>query len=201
MMNYEANPFRDYESITIDEQKDQTSSLLNLVTEEQRPLRICMNNGKEFLLFPQDLLAPICDSDFRLILLSAMRYAMGRNTCMPAVFSDYIKRHIRFILSATFGFWTISFLRWLPMIFGGTSKTTQSMRQIRIFGRAFLMHSKQSRERVLRIKQGRLCLARHAGSPRFECQSKNIHDKITTKVNGVSLAGRRYFPLLRYAFP
>ena len=35
MMNYEANPFRDYESITIDEQKDQTSSLLNLVTEEQ----------------------------------------------------------------------------------------------------------------------------------------------------------------------
>ena len=94
-MNYEANPFRDYESITIDEQKDQTSSLLNLVTEEQRPLRICMNNGKEFLLFPQDLLAPICDSDFRLILLSAMRYAMGRNTCMPMVVADYIKRHIQ----------------------------------------------------------------------------------------------------------
>ena len=55
-----------------------------------------MNNGKEFLLCPQDLLAPICDADFRLILLSAMRYAMGRNTYMPAVVSDYIKRHIRF---------------------------------------------------------------------------------------------------------
>lgn len=97
MMNYEASPFQDYESITIDELKDQASSLLNLVTDEQRPLRVCMNNGKEFLLFPQDLLAPICDSDFRLILLSAMRYAMGRNTCMPAVVSDYIKRHIRFL--------------------------------------------------------------------------------------------------------
>ena len=81
-MNYEVNPFQDYESITIDELKDQTNSLLNLVTEEQRPLRVFMNNGKEFLLFPQDLLAPICDSDFRLILLSAMRYAMGRNTCI-----------------------------------------------------------------------------------------------------------------------
>ncbi len=46
--------------------------------------------------------------DFRLILLSAMRYAMGRNTYVPAVVSDYIKR--------IFGFWTISFLRWLPMI-------------------------------------------------------------------------------------
>ena len=97
MMNYEVNPFQDYESITIDELKDQANSLLNLVTEEQRPLRVCMNNGKEFLLFPQDLLAPICDSDFRLILLSAMRYAMGRNTCMPVVVSDYIKRHIRLL--------------------------------------------------------------------------------------------------------
>ena len=77
MMNYEVNPFQDYESITVDELKGQANSLLNLVTEEQRPLRVCMNNGKEFLLFPQDLLAPICDSDFRLILLSAMRYAMG----------------------------------------------------------------------------------------------------------------------------
>ena len=97
MMNYEVNSFQNYESITIDELKDQANSLLNLVTEEQRPLRVCMNNGKEFLLFPQDLLAPICDSDFRLILLSAMRYAMGKNTCMPVVVSDYIKRHIRLL--------------------------------------------------------------------------------------------------------
>ncbi len=96
-MNYEVNPFQDYESITINELKDQANSLLNLVTEEQQPLRVCMNNGKEFLLFPQDLLAPICDSDFRLILLSAMRYAMGRNTYMPVVVSNYIKRHIRLL--------------------------------------------------------------------------------------------------------
>ena len=58
MMNYEVNPFQDYESIAVDELKDQANSLLNLVTEEQRPLRVCMNNGKEFLPFPQDLLAP-----------------------------------------------------------------------------------------------------------------------------------------------
>ena len=80
MMNYEVSQFQNYGSITIDELKDQANSLLNLVTEDQRPLRVFMNNGKEFLLFPQDLLAPICDSDFRLILLSAMRYAMGKNT-------------------------------------------------------------------------------------------------------------------------
>ena len=96
-MNYEVNPFQDYESITVDELKDQANSLLNLVAEEQRPLRVCMNNGKEFLLFPQDLPAPICDSDFRLILLSAMRYAMGRNTCMSVVVADYIKHHIQLL--------------------------------------------------------------------------------------------------------
>ena len=97
MMNYEASPFQNYEPITIDELKDQANSLLNLVTEEQRPLRVCMNNGKKFLLFPQNLLDPVCDSDFRLILLSAMRYAMGRNTCMPMVVADYIKRHIQLL--------------------------------------------------------------------------------------------------------
>ena len=96
-MNYKVNPYQNYGLITIDGLKGRTSNLLNLVTEEQRPLRVCMNNGKEFLLFPQDLLAPICDSDFRLILLSAMRYAMGKNTCMPVVVSDYIKRHIRLL--------------------------------------------------------------------------------------------------------
>ena len=96
-MNYEVNPFQDYESITVDELKDQVNSLLNLVTEERRPLRVFMNNGKEFLLFPQDLLALICDSDFRLILLSAMRYAMGRNTCMPVVISNYIKHRIQIL--------------------------------------------------------------------------------------------------------
>ena len=97
MMNYKVNPYQNYGLITIDELKERTSNLLNLVTEEQRPLCVCMNNSKEFLLFPQDLLAPVCDSDFRLILLSAMRYAMGRNTCMPVVISNYIKHHIQIL--------------------------------------------------------------------------------------------------------
>ena len=96
-MNYESDTFQDYESITIDELKEQTNNLLDWVTEKQHPLRVFMNDGKVLLLFPQELLAPICDSDFRLILLSAMRYAMGRNTCMPMVVSDYIKRHIHLL--------------------------------------------------------------------------------------------------------
>ena len=96
-MNYESSPFQDYASISVDDLKDQANSLLNLVTEEQRPLRVFMNNGKECLLFPQDILAPISDPDFRLILLSAVRYAMGRKTHMPSVVADYIKRHLQLL--------------------------------------------------------------------------------------------------------
>ena len=96
-MNYENSPFQDYASISVDDLKDQANSLLNLVTEDQRPLRVFMDNGKECLLFPQDVLAPISDPDFRLILLSAMRYAMGRKTHMPSVIADYIKRHLQLL--------------------------------------------------------------------------------------------------------
>lgn len=93
-MNYEVKPFQDRKSITIDELKSQPSKLLEQATKEQRPLRVAMEDGREFLMSPQELLAPLCDNDFCLIVLSAMRYAMGRNTYMPLVVSDYIKRHI-----------------------------------------------------------------------------------------------------------
>lgn len=96
-MNYEEKLFQDCKSITIDELKGHTSELLNQAAKDWQPLRVAMEDGKEFLLFPQELLAPLCDNDFRLIVLSAMRYAMGRNTYMPLVVTDYIKRHIRLL--------------------------------------------------------------------------------------------------------
>lgn len=96
-MNCEVKPFQDCKSITIDELKGHTSELLDWVTAERQPLRVSMKDGKQFLLFPQELLALLCDNDFRLIVLSAMRYAMGRNTYMPLVVTYYIKRHIRLL--------------------------------------------------------------------------------------------------------
>ena len=96
-MNYEVKPFQDRKSITIDELKSQPSKLLEQATKEQRPLRVAMEDGREFLMPPQELLAPLCDNDFRLIVLSAMRYAMVRNTYMPLVVAGYIKRHIRLL--------------------------------------------------------------------------------------------------------
>ena len=57
-MNYESSPFQGYSSISVDDLKDQANSLLNLVTEEQRPLRVFMNNGKEFFSFSAGYACP-----------------------------------------------------------------------------------------------------------------------------------------------
>ena len=43
-MNYDVKLFHDYEAITIDDLKDKTNSLLNLMAEEQRPLRQGVSN-------------------------------------------------------------------------------------------------------------------------------------------------------------
>ena len=156
-MNYKASPFQNYESITIDELKDQANSLLNLVTEEQRPLRVCMNNGKEFLLFPQNLLDPVCDSDFRLILLSAMRYAMGRNTCMPMVVADYIKRHIQ-LLDDKFLVLAADEIRRHLEDYAEHEPNPN-------LWHAFWVHLRQSRESVPLVRQEKSDCAQPAGSP------------------------------------
>ena len=92
-MYFETKPFHDYEAITINELKDQTNSLLNLVTEELRPLTVTMENEKEFLLFPRELLEPLYDHDFRLILVAAMRYAMGKNTLFSTLLPVILRNH------------------------------------------------------------------------------------------------------------
>lgn len=51
-MNYEVKPFQDRKSITIDELKSQLSKLLEQATKEQRPLRVAMEDGREFLTPP-----------------------------------------------------------------------------------------------------------------------------------------------------
>lgn len=48
-------------------------------------------------MFPRDLLAPLYDRDFRLVLLAALRYAMGRSTYMSMVVADYIKHHLQLL--------------------------------------------------------------------------------------------------------
>lgn len=53
-MSYEVKPFQGCESITLEALKDQADSLLNMVTEEQRTLRVSTKDGEEVLLFPRN---------------------------------------------------------------------------------------------------------------------------------------------------
>lgn len=71
--------------------------MLNLVTEELRPLTVTMASNKQILLFPKELLESIYDLDFHMILLAAMRYAMGKHTFIPLTVDNYIRRHIRLL--------------------------------------------------------------------------------------------------------
>lgn len=96
-MHYETKHFDEYGSITIHDLRNKSNSLLNLVTEELRPLTVTMTNGKQILLFPKELLEPIYDLDFHMILLAAMRYAMGKRTFTPLTVDKYIRRHIRLL--------------------------------------------------------------------------------------------------------
>lgn len=112
---------------------------------------------------------------------------------MPVVVANYIKRHIRLLDDKFLVLAADDIRRHLEDY--AEHEPNPNLWQ------GLLMHLKQGRARVPLVRQGRLGLARPAGSPRFECQSKNIHDKITRKVNNVFLAGRRYFPLLRVSFP
>lgn len=61
-MNYEVKPFQDCKSITIDELKSQPSRLLNQATNERQPLRVAMEDGREFLMFPQEHLVKCTQS-------------------------------------------------------------------------------------------------------------------------------------------
>lgn len=137
-MKFETKPFDDYESITLNELKDKTNSLLNLVTEELRPLTVTMKNGKEFLLFPRELLEPLYDQDFRAILLSAKRYSMGRWTYMPQVVADYIKRYVRLLDDKFLALAVNDIRRHL--------EDYVSMSRIQICGRSYWSRSKRSRE-------------------------------------------------------
>ena len=112
---------------------------------------------------------------------------------MPMVVADYIKRHIQ-LLDDKFLVLAADEIRRHLEDYAEHEPNPNLWHD--------LLGALETEQRARATHQAReSSLARPAGSPRFECQSKNIHDKITTKVNGVSLAGRRSFPLLRYAFP
>lgn len=51
-------------------------------------------SGKSAIVMPCDWIAVAEDQDFRLMLLSAVRYSLGRHTYMPDVISRYVDKHM-----------------------------------------------------------------------------------------------------------
>lgn len=51
-------------------------------------------SGRSAMVMPVDWISTNEDQDFRLMLLSAVRYSLGRHTYMPDVISRYVDKHM-----------------------------------------------------------------------------------------------------------
>ena len=58
-------------------------------------------SGKSAIVMPCDWITVAEDQDFRLMLLSAVRYSLGRHTYMPDVISRYVDKHMETLDEAT----------------------------------------------------------------------------------------------------
>ena len=54
-------------------------------------------SGQSVIVMPRDWISVTEDQDFRLMLLGAVRYSLGRHTYMPDVISRYVDRHMHLL--------------------------------------------------------------------------------------------------------
>ena len=54
-------------------------------------------SGHSVIVMPRDWISVTEDQDFRLMLLCAVRYSLGRHTYMPDVISRYVDRHMHLL--------------------------------------------------------------------------------------------------------
>lgn len=58
-------------------------------------------SGQSIIVMPRDWISVTEDQDFRLMLLSAVRYSLGRHTYMPDLISRYVDKHMETLDEAT----------------------------------------------------------------------------------------------------
>lgn len=51
-------------------------------------------NKKEYVICPASWCVPVFDSDYGIIVIAAVRYAIGRATYMPGLVKDYVIRYM-----------------------------------------------------------------------------------------------------------
>lgn len=88
------NPYLPTKTITIQELTDDTDGIIHTLISEGTGGLLRTETGSTATIMPAAWLDLFDDGDFRLILVAATRYALGRYTYMPGVVCGYLKKHL-----------------------------------------------------------------------------------------------------------
>lgn len=80
--------------ITAEELCGDLDAILDKVSKEKVAYVITQKDKSDLVLCPSEWFDVRFDEDFQLILLSAVRYCFRRDTYMPSVTADFIRRNI-----------------------------------------------------------------------------------------------------------
>lgn len=95
-------PLDTMERITRQELMDRFDNILNEIDAEDIGIVILDEEGKdEFVLCPAKWMDYCFDNDFGCIITCAIRYAIRRETYMPSVVSDFVRKYIHVLDSNT----------------------------------------------------------------------------------------------------
>ncbi len=87
--------------ITAEEFCSDLDAILDKVSKKKVAYVITQKDKADLVLCPSEWVDVRFDEDFQLILLSAVRYCFRRDTYMPSVTADFIRRNIHFLTEKT----------------------------------------------------------------------------------------------------
>ncbi len=102
--NMTSNNFKKPEElphITAQEFCDNMDGILEKVSKEKVGYVITQKEKSDIVLCPMEWVDVRYDEDFQLILLSAVRYSLHRDTYMPSVTVEFIRRNMRTLSDKT----------------------------------------------------------------------------------------------------
>jgi len=91
----------DMPSITREQFCEDMDAVLDRVTAENTGIILTADGKPDLVLCPASWFCVFLDDDFPLIVCSAVRYALGRDTYMPSATSDFVRRHMAILDNMT----------------------------------------------------------------------------------------------------
>ncbi len=89
---YKDIPASDLPRITRQQFCDHMEMILDKIVADGIPYLVTQEGGPDFLVTPASWYGIISNSDLRTLVVCAVRYALGRQTFMPSMIDDIVRR-------------------------------------------------------------------------------------------------------------